>query len=249
MMLSWRTNSVGTRKRGLKFVLTSDPYPGTKEGLEKRMSSISFSDAFITAAWLNATKGTRAQKRVVDIWRQLDDLGAKLRSLIQRRQSARVAGIGRREPITEQEMEEIKDRAELHEQFRKDHNALNRLLNRYSLVPVLAYDLNAGIWRYNSVPRTVRGPTIQVSTGFGMLQVDETTVVAALLRLATSRKLDKVRLCERCREVWRVSERKIDRFCGKTCRVAYFTHNPEYRQRKAEARRRHRQQPHTKRPR
>lgn len=206
------------------------------------MRSISYTDALIAAEWLNATKGTKAQRRVLDVRRELEELGATLDSLHQQKQEARARQKGRRTPLSQDDMKEAAQYAELHTRFRERHNALNRLLNRYTFVPVLAYDLDTGIWRCNSIPRIVRGRAIQVSDGSVTVEVNEAAVVAALARLAANRELHKARLCEQCRKRWRVSERKMDKFCTAKCREAYYADSPEYLPKKAEAQRRYREQ-------
>jgi hypothetical protein len=210
--------------------------------LKARGRSISFSDASIAVEWLNATNGTKAQQRVLDVRHELEELGATLDSLSQQRQEGRAARKGRRTPPSPDDMKDATQYAERYTLFRERHNALNLILSRYAFVPVLAWDLDTGIWRCSAVPRDVRGRTIQVSDGGMTVQVNEAAVVAALARLAANRKLHKVRLCEECRERWQVAERKVDRFCSAKCREAYYAHSPEYLPKKAEAQRRYREQ-------
>jgi hypothetical protein len=61
-----------------------------------------------------------------------------------------------------------------------------------------------------------------------------------LCRLAANRELYKVRLCEMCGERWRVSERKMDRFCCQKCREAFYAQSPEFHERKAKNQRKYR---------
>ncbi len=63
----------------------------------------------------------------------------------------------------------------------------------------------------------------------------------ALVRLAVRRQLRKLRLCDQCKKVWRVSERKMDRFCSMGCREAAYAQQPEYRKRRREILKRHRE--------
>jgi len=59
---------------------------------------------------------------------------------------------------------------------------------------------------------------------------DEAAVATAFCRLATNGELHKVRLCEQCKENWRVSERQIDRFCSRQCRVAADKARTEFKE-------------------
>ena len=123
--------------------------------------------------------------------------------------------------------------AEMEEQFRQHHNALNLQLARYIHIPALAYSPDYGVWRFGMVPKHPRGPEIKLSDESFDVLVNESTVIAALCRLAANRELHKVRLCEMCGERWRVSERKIDKFCSQKCREAFYAKSDEYRERKA----------------
>jgi hypothetical protein len=115
-------------------------------------------------------------------------------------------------------------------EFRQRCNALNELLSHYTFRPVLYYD--AGVWRYNAVPRKGRGRAVEVTHQGVTVQVNEATVVAALARLAANGELSKVRLCEWCKQNYRVSERDIDRFCSRGCQNAHYQARPEFKDRR-----------------
>jgi hypothetical protein len=151
-------------------------------------------------------------------------------------------GKGATNATIQEDIREAAERAELYTRFRERHNAINRLLSRYVFEPLLSWDLDTDVWLFSTVPKDMRGRTIQVSDGGTTVQVNEAAVVAALARLAANRKLEKARLCVWCRERWHVSEREIDKFCCAKCRQAYYAHSPEYRPKKAEAQRRYREQ-------
>jgi hypothetical protein len=104
----------------------------------------------------------------------------------------------------------------------------------------MACDPPSGVWRYNAVPRKARGQQIEIAHQGITVQVNKAAVVAALTRLAANRELYKVRLCEQCRERWRVSERKMDRFCSPECREGWHTKSPDYSERRQEIQRRYR---------
>jgi len=227
-----------TDKRKIAFIEAVAPQPRTRTEFKRRMRSISWNDAFTAVEWLNANKRTAAYRRVIQIRGELEQLGTMLDSLRQQRQEGRARRTGR---TTLPSQEEIVQFAELHNRFRERHNDLNRLLSKYTFEPALAYDLDTGIWRFNPVPKGRRGPVIEISEGIFTLEVDETAVVAALARLAANRELYKARLCEQCHEVWRVSERKMDRFCSQQCREVWYTASPEYDKRRRDIQRRYRE--------
>ena len=190
------------------FTETIAPHPQTPAELEHRIRSLSLTDALIAVEWLNAAKGTMARARVLDIRTQLEYVGAMLDSLPK--------------GLSGPKLNELRIR----------HNALNVDLSRYTFCPVMAYDLSSGVWRYNAIPQNARGREIEVTHQGVTVRVDEAAVVAAFARLAANRELHKVRLCEQCKENWRVSERQIDRFCSQQCREAHYRAQPEFKTRR-----------------
>jgi hypothetical protein len=209
--------------------------------LTRRNRTLSYSDALVVVEWLNATKGTAPYRRALEVRQELEELGATMDSLRQQRQEARAKNKGRRNPLSQGDVSEAVQRAELYTQFRERHNALNRLLARYAFVPAMACDLDAGIWRCSSVPKATRGRTIEIPDGELTVQINEAAVIAALARLAANRELYKARLCEQCQERWRVSERQIDRFCSTECRARFRMSQPGSRERHARQQREYRQ--------
>ncbi len=172
-----------------------------------RMRSLSLTDALIVAEWLNAAKGTKARTHVLGIRAHLEYL----------RKMADTGRAGEAE-------------------FRAHHDRVNELLSHYTFSPVLVYDMDSGVWRYNAIPRQARGRTVEVTHQGVTVQVGEAAVAAALARLAAHGELRKVRLCEQCKENYRVSEREMDRFCSDSCRNAHFQARPEVVEKKKKAR-------------
>lgn len=219
-----------TGKQKRKFVEAVAPPPKTQTELKRRTRDLSNSDAMLAVAWLNATQGKAANRRVLAVRNELSDLAASLESLKQQRRM-----------LKDKSLDEMTHTAELQEQFRNRHNALNQLLTRYTHVPALAYSLDSGAWRFGMIPKHPRGPEITIEDQSVIVRVNESAVIAALCRLAANRELHKVRLCEMCGEQWRISERKIDRFCGQKCRETYYASSPDYHERKAANQRRYRE--------
>ena len=233
-----------TIKRKHRFVGVETPAPKTQMELRHEVRSISYNDAMLAVGWLNATQRTAAYQRVLMVRRELEELGAMLKSLRQQEQAREQKQLIQK-PIEEipedfpsdDDVKDIEAIGEAYskprEQFRERHNAFNHLIARYTYVPVLDYSGDYGIWRFNAVPKRSRGPIITVSDGSSRVRADESTVIAALCRLAASRELYKVRLCETCKERWRVSEREMDRFCSQKCRESFYAKSSEFHERKA----------------
>jgi len=221
----------GKRKPG--FVEAIAPRPKTQTEWKRRIRSLSHSDSALAVAWLNAARGKPAYRRVLAIRQELEEIGKALDCLRKTRRDAPKLRRGQTGDEILRTSNELMAVGQMQEQFRERHNALNQRLARYTHVPGLAYSLDSGAWRFGMVPKHRRGPEIVIEDQSVSVRVDESTVVAALCRLAASRELHKVRLCEQCGEQWRVSERKIDRFCSPQCREAFYAKSPEFRQRKA----------------
>jgi len=165
-----------------------------------RMRALSMTDALVVAEWLNAAKGTKARTHVLGIRTHLEYL----------REMADTGRAG--EP-----------------EFRLRHNHVNELLSHYTFHPILSYDLPSGVWRYNAVPKNARGRTVEVTHQGVTVEVNEGAAAAALARLAARGELRKVRLCEWCKENYRVSERDMDRFCSDHCRNADYQARPSFK--------------------
>lgn len=176
-----------------------------------RIRSLSLTDALIAVEWLNATKGTAERESVLGFRTHLEYL-------------RRMADTGRAGEA----------------EFRLRHNHVNDLLSHYSFNPILTYDMDSGAWGYNAVPKKTRGRTVEVTHQGVTVQVCAATVVAALARLAAHGELCKLRLCEWCKENWRVSERECDRFCSKQCSDAHYQTRPEFNDRRKKIQKRYR---------
>jgi hypothetical protein len=164
-----------------------------------------------------------------------------LDSLCRKTQERRAYLKGRTALPPPEKLKQIHEDAELQERLRVSHNALNDALSAYAC-PVMTYDVASGAWRSNMISRKSRGPQIKVPLeGERVAVVDAPSVVDALVRLAASRQLYKLRLCDQCKRVWRVSERRMDRFCSGICRQMAYAQDPEFNRRRRDIQRRYRQ--------
>lgn len=222
-MQSHRTLS---RRASVPF---SSPIPKTRAEFERRKRQVAHSDASSVVEWLNAAKGTPAYRRVLNVRRELENIGNALADL--RLRLVEAVRALRRGP---QKMDEVN---RLRERFRKRHNALNKMLSRYVFVPALAYSVETGLWRFNTIPRRTNSQVVKLNDQIGVIRVSETSVIAALARLAVNRELYKVRLCENCGQRWVFARRKIDKFCRGDCRVSFHVRSEEGKRnhRKAQA--------------
>ena len=221
-----------TGKRRIRLADTTAPQPKTGTELRQRIRSQSFSDAVLVVEWLNAAKGTAAYRRVLGVRSELEELRAGMD-----RVSREWARSGR--------VIKVRDRARDIAELKILDDKLDALLKGYSFRPEMVYSFASGIWALDMVPKNQRGRQVVVhGQGFAFMprsvRVSEPIAVLALARLAASRELYKVRLCEMCGDRWRVSERKIDRFCSQKCREEFYAKSPDYHERKAETQRRHR---------
>jgi hypothetical protein len=180
-------------------------------------------------AWLNAAQGTPAYRRVLNVRRELENIGNTLADL--RLRLVEAVKALRRAPQKMNEMNRIRER------FRKRHNALNKILSRYLFVPALAYSVETGLWRFNTIPRRTNSQVVKLNDQIGVIRVSEASVIAGLARIATNRELNKIRLCEHCGKRWVFARRKIDKFCCGNCRVSFHVRSEEGKRnhRKAQA--------------
>lgn len=230
-----------TQRRPLRFTPAVAAQPKTQTDWRLRIDSISHSDAVIAAEWLNSAKGTAAYRRVIAFRGELEFLSKTLVVLRQQRREAKAGRPHGRAAILA-DANAAAELGKLQEQFRTRHNALNQVLSRYTYIPALAYSPDFSAWRFNTVPKhRTAGQEIELSDGVMTIRVTESSVIAALARLAASRELNKVRLCEQCGKRWIVSLREMDKFCKSDCREASYKKSPEFKNRKAANQRRYRE--------
>lgn len=115
--------------------------------------------------------------------------------------------------------------------------SLNARLERYLFSPALMFDPQTDQFQTSTLPRNNSGPKAML----GDIEVCESTVAAALVRLAAQRRLEMLHLCDSCGAAWHVAARSIDRFCSTRCRDAWHARSPEGVQRRREIQRRYRQ--------
>lgn len=222
----------------MKFAEVIDARPKTQTELKRRVRSLTYSDASLSVAWLNAAKNTAAYRRVLAIHQELENLTSIMDRFKAKRRAQSMAFREAKTPeqrfqwalAEAQKTEDMDD----YGKFRERHNTLNETLARYAFVPALDYSFETLIWRFSVIPRTGRGLTVTFENGYGQaVRVDEGTTISALARLTADGQLYKVRMCEICKKKWIYAERRMDRFCSQTCRNTFHVHSPDYADRKA----------------
>jgi hypothetical protein len=116
-------------------------------------------------------------------------------------------------------------------------SSVNRRLSRYIFRPAAQFSLMADQWRFGVLPDANKG-SFQIRVDG--CTVTESDAAIAMVRLNITGELYKVHLCDMCRSRWRVSDRKIDRFCGDKCREAFYLKSPNYRETKKKNQREYR---------
>ncbi len=166
-------------------------------------------DARLAATWLNASTKTPAARRILTL---RDELLALLRL---------------REPGRAQYLQ------------RMGLPELNRRLERYWFSPMLSLDPKTNRFQSSQSPKSVPGPTAILKDGTREILIRESTVAAALVRLAAQRRLNMLHRCDAC-EKWHVAPRSIDRFCSDQCRTQWHAQSPEYLDRRRQIQREYR---------
>jgi len=210
---------------------------------EREYKRLLRNDAQVAVLILNASHGTAAHERIVTILRELEELHAGTgelkridREIVEEMRPQGANGPGR--AGTKRHMELAAQYKSVFESLNTLHVGLNDRLARYAFRPSVSYTVNSDDWHFGLVPDSNRR---LFQTKIGQFTVTEADAIMSLVRLDASGELSKVRLCEECGKRWRVSERKIDRFCSDKCRDTFHAKSPEYHTRKAANQQRYRE--------
>lgn len=193
-----------------------------KDQRAKETRLLTLSDADGAVQWLNASKGTCSHDRVVFIRKELEAL----------RSEWAAHSLGPPPWVNANFHQEQR-------QLEKRHRALNELLSEYTFRPRVTHLEPSTVWRFGMVPDDKKECFTMPVAG---RTISEPDAVMALMRLADIGDLRKVRLCETCKERWRVAAKRNYRFCSAQCREAFYAKAPDYHERKAANQRKYRQQ-------
>jgi hypothetical protein len=220
------------------------PFPQLPEKRDKReYARLLRNDAQVAVLILNASRGKAAHERLTLIRRGLEELRAETSKLktIERKIGAEMFPNGNDGPGrsgTKRHLALAAEYKAIYDDLNKRHIELNDRLALYAFRPCVAYTINSDEWRFGIVPDANRR-VFQMKVG--PFTATEADAVMSMVRLDASGQLSQVRLCEQCQKVWRVSLRKLDRFCGDVCREAFYAKSPDYHKRKAANQRKYRE--------
>jgi hypothetical protein len=179
--------------------------------------------------WFNASVGTASHERAVAIRRELEVLPSEF--------GANAGAFVYCLPSELSERRRVWPKEKLRVQLDKRHTALNEILEQYVFRPRATCAIFGG-WIFGMVPDDNKR-WFQMTIGDET--ISEADVVMSLVRLAESRDLKKVRLCEMCKRRWLVAARRNYRFCSDPCREDFYAKAPDYHGRKAANQRKYRE--------
>ncbi len=207
--------------------------PGAQQGRH-----LAFGDADRVVQWLNASKGTPSYVRVVAIRRELEELPSEfvIHADAYAHSFGGVLRLG--EPPPEKRREWPKEKLRVQRQLRERHVALNEALKKYVFRPRATCVILSHSWIFGMVPDENKR-WFQMT--IGQETISEADAALSLVRLAETGELGKVRLCEMCKERWRVAAKRSYRFCSDRCREDFYAKAPDYHGRKAANQRRYRE--------
>lgn len=221
------------------------PLPIHHGANSRQQRATALGDAGLAVRWLNAAKEAKATvsyARVMTIRGELESLRELLNTFQQVDASIdwgrAYAATGKEKTRLTREMKrQAAKYGELFSKARQGHDTLNKVLSKYVFRPGITYFATAHVWHFGMMS-DVSGFQLKI----GDRLIGEGDAVMALVRLASTRELGKVRPCEMCKERWLVALRSIDRFCREECREAFYVKSDEYKPRKAANQRKYREQ-------
>jgi hypothetical protein len=213
----------------------SQPIPGSHPPSGEDARQLGLNDATKVVQWLNAAKGAASYERVVQIRSELEELPRDFA----RNAAAYVHVSGRRTQFGIANNEDWpQKKLKVQRQLHNRHAALNEAFHKYVFRPRATYVLAARAWVFGMVPDENKR-WFQMKIGYQT--ISEADAVISLVRLAETGDLGKVRLCEMCKERWRVAAKRSYRFCSDECRETFYAKAPDYHSRKAANQRRYRE--------
>jgi hypothetical protein len=189
-------------------------------------------DSAVVPDWLNAARGTDSYARVTKLLDEIRQVESGMDRAV--REGWYISPPSKPKAVVDQ-ITELSQR----------HNAINEMLSRYSLSPVIQRVLWEKRWMLSmtcpsapndfAYPRMVHEGKRRISKGQTQLYshdertVGESDVVLRILNLAAASELARVKECEGCSK-WFYAERSHQRFCpGSECRLAEYAKSPKYK--------------------
>jgi hypothetical protein len=233
-MATHRTVTKQARHKSSRTAADSQPIPRLSLPSAQEARRLGLGDAAKVVQWLNASRGTASHERVLLIRRELEALPSEFVN----HASAYVHVSRGAIQLGEAGGGWPKEKLKMQMRIRKRHVALNKALKKYVFRPRATYLIADQAWVFGFVPdENKRWFEMQI----GDETISEGDAVMSLVRLAEIGDLGRVRLCEMCKERWRVAAKRNYRFCSDQCREAFYAKAPEYHSRKAASQRKYRE--------
>ncbi len=244
-----------------RSLLDLQPLPKHHGANGRQDREIALGDAELAVMWLNAAKEaetTVSYDAVMSIRSELEEMRTLLdtvqqtHALIDWQRVADAKGKEKKRLESETHAHAARYTA-LWGKADQRMNALNKVLSGYVFRPNVTYFQATNAWiagMMSDVSVNVNVALDEYRTGFLLKipdyrqdrHISEGDAVMALVRLASTRELGKIHLCEKCNDRWHVAKRSIDRFCSAECREAFYVKSAQYKDRKAANQRRYREQ-------
>lgn len=251
------TRSAVTERRSKRTAIDAQPLPRLNPLTAKEKKLLNLSDASIAVQWLNTAKdakATRSYQRVASVRRQLEEFRS-LRAILQEygtdsrawkkaarkqeRQRALVNAGTKGLTVTFPAIDyDAPAYRRIHRRAERLHSDINEALCKYAFRPRVTYFVAGDVWRSGMVPDD-NSRWFEMKIG-GWTTVSEADAVLCLVRLDLTGEVGQVRLCETCRDRWRVAAKSNYRFCSSDCRSAFYAKQPNYHARKAANQRKYR---------
>ena len=198
-------------ERSSRTAADSQPIPRLGAQSEWVASHLALRDADRVVRWLNASNGTASHDRVLRIRRELEELPSEFATHAGAYMhiSGGVCRIG--EPPREKRRDWPKEKLKVQRQLHNRHVALNEALKKYVFRPRVTYIIAGHAWIFGMVPDENRR---WFRMRIGDETISEADAVISLVRLAETGELGKIRLCDMCKECWRVAAKSHYRLCS-----------------------------------
>jgi hypothetical protein len=232
------TTVTGRKEKSSRTAADSQPIPRQSPPSEREPRQVSRGDADKVVQWLNASKGTASHERVVAIRQELETLPSEFATHAGAYVHSFPGHLLYGEPPRERRRGWPKEKLRVQRQLGNRHAALNKALEKYVFRPRATCVIFGGRWIFGMVPDENKR-WFQMT--IGQETISEADAVISLVRLAETGDLRKLRLCEMCKERWRVAAKRNYRFCSDQCREDFYANAPDYHSRKAANQRKYRE--------
>ena len=187
--------------------------------------------------WLNEARGS-AHAHVLEIRKQLEDFHAGLARFreVDAKNPVTVALLTKTRPVPDAAYTAKYQRE--YRRLEKEITAINKALKRYAFRPAIGYVITSDARGGGLVP-DVDKRTFKLS--FGDWELVGADAALALVRLFLKGELQRVQLCEMCKQRWVDRAKSHYKFCSGECREGYYAEAPGYAKRKADNQARYRE--------